>query len=220
MIDGLIDKQDGFEIVRDKIAVILATEIANQQVLAGLAGKDPIDWKLRIFSERSNPWEQFLKSSQDHTPLVNVWYDSSNFDKTGSNVVKRQKTNGTYNIDCYAYGVSADVPAGGHTPGDLEAALEVHKTARLVRNILMSANYVYLDLRGLVGGRWCESITVFQPQIDNRSVENVIGCRIVLSASFNEFSPQVLEETLEFLSVVIKRTEDGEVIINADYDYT
>ena len=57
----LIDKQDSFEIVRDQIAAILKTEITSQIALATTAGKpNPDDWKLRIFSERANPWEQFL----------------------------------------------------------------------------------------------------------------------------------------------------------------
>ena len=42
---SLIDKQDSFEIVRDKIALILANEIASQQVLAKADSRNPDDWK-------------------------------------------------------------------------------------------------------------------------------------------------------------------------------
>ena len=46
----LIDKLDTFEIVRDEIAAILATEIASQEALA--AGEpDPTLWRLRVFLE-------------------------------------------------------------------------------------------------------------------------------------------------------------------------
>ena len=114
MLDTLIDKQDGFEIVRDQIAAILATEIANQQTLASQAGRNPDEWKVRVFSERSNPWDQFQNDPADRSPLVNVWYDNSTFPLNTSNVVEKQKGEGVFNLDCYGYGKSADDPTGGH----------------------------------------------------------------------------------------------------------
>jgi hypothetical protein len=220
MIPALIDKHDTFEVVRDQIAAILATEVASQMALATAAAKDPDDWKLRIFSERSNPWEQLLNEQTDRSPIVNVWYDNSGFNQSASNVVERQATEAVYNIDCYGYGMSSDDPTGGHTPGDKEAALEVHRALRLVRNILMAADYTYLGLRKTVWKRWPQSVTVFQPQLDGRSVEQVVGARMAFRVTFNEFSPQVAENVLELVSTNVKRTEDGEIVINADYDYT
>ena len=143
MITELIDKQDNFEVVRDQITAILVTEIANQMQLATNAGKDPNDWKLRIFKERSNPWEQLLNEQTDRSPIVNIWYDNSNFQPNKSNISERQASETVYNIDCYGYGLSQDDGNGGHLPGDREAALEVQKALRLVRNILMAAEYTY-----------------------------------------------------------------------------
>lgn len=220
MIAELIDKQDNFEIIRDQIAAILATEVANQMQLAADGGKDPDDWKLRIFSERSNPWEQLLNEQADRSPIVNVWFDNSNFDPAASNISERQKTEGVFNIDCYGYGISSDEVGGGHNPGDKEAAFEVHKALRLVRNILMAAEYTYLGLRGVVWQRWPQSITVFQPQLDGRQMQQLVGARLAFRVVFNEFSPQVPAETLELVSVDVKRTEDGEIVAEADYDYT
>lgn len=219
-IDSLIDKQDNFEIVRDQIAAILVAETASQQALATAAAKDPDDWKLRIFTERSNPWEQFRDNPTDKSPIVNIWYDNSNFDPKASNVMERQKANGTFNIDCYGYGESANIVAGGHTPGDQEAAFEAQRALRLVRNILMAAEYTYLGMRGLVWTRWPQSSTVFQPQMDSRNVAQIVGARLPLEVGFSEFAPQITEETLEFLSIDVKRTEDGEIVLEADYDYT
>jgi hypothetical protein len=219
MISTLIDKKDTFEIIRDKIALILATEVANQMALATAGGKDPDDWKLRIFSERSNPWEQLLNEQTDRSPIINVWFDNSNFDAASSNILERQKTEGVFNIDCYGYGTSSDVPSGGHTPGDKDAALEVQKALRLVRNILMAAEYTYLGLRGAVGSRWPQSMTVFQPQSDGRQMQQIVGARLALRVVFNEFSPQVPSETLELVSVDGKRAENGEIIDEADYQY-
>lgn len=221
-IDALIDKQDSFEIVRDQIATILVNEVASQMALASLAGKDPEDWKLRIFTERSNPWEVFLDEdgiTADDSPVVNVWYSTSNFPGNAGSTVERQKTEGIYNIDCYGYGVSQDDGATGHLPGDKEAAFEVQRALRLVRNILMAGTYTYLELRGLVWQRWPQSIEVFQPQIENQNVSQVVGARISFRVTFNEFSPQVPFTNLELVTNDVFRTENGELVAEADYEY-
>jgi len=220
MIPTLIDKQDTFEVVRDKVAVILANESANQVALATTAGKpDPNYWKLRIFMERTNPWEQFEDDPTDTSPIINVWFDNSNFDPGASNVMERQKSEATINIDCYGYGKSKDDGGTGHEPGDRMAAYEVQKAIRFVRNILMAAEYTYLDLRGIVWHRSFKSVTVFQPQLDGRNVQHVVGARLSFSAVFNEFSPQVAEEILEQVAVDVLRAEDGQIVAEADYVY-
>lgn len=218
-ISTLIDKQDNFEVVRDQIAAILTTEVASQMQLATDGGKDPDDWKLRIFSERSNPWEQWLNEQTDASPIVNIWYDNSSFDASKSNVVERQVSETIYNIDCYGLGISKDDGGTGHIPGDREAGFEVQRALRLVRNILMAAEYTYLGLQGLVWQRWPQSVTVFQPQLDGRQMQRVVGARLALRVAFNEFSPQVVPEILELVTVDVLRTEDGEIVLKADYEY-
>ena len=221
MISELIDKQDNFEVIRDQIAFILVSEIANQMALATAAEKDPEDWRLKVYTERSNPWELFsdVKCSDPvPPPIVNIWYDNSSFDQKAGNVVFRQKSDTVYNIDCYGYGRSSDDGGTGHTAGDKSAALAVQKAIRLVRNILMAAEYTYLDLRGTVWQRWPQSITVFQPQIDSRTVQNIVGARVALRVGFNEFSPQINGEELELLSISVTRAEDGEIYLEADYE--
>lgn len=222
VLETLIDKQDNVEVIRDQIAAILVAEVANQMALATAASKDPADWKLRIFTERSNPWEQFLDPSAagfDDSPLVNVWVDNMNYDRKASNVMERQKTEAVYNIDCYGYGRSKTDGGTGHIPGDREAAFEVQRALRLVRNILMAAENTYLQLRGLVWTRWPQSITIFQPQLDSHAVQQVVGARLAFRVEFNEFSPQVVPETLELLSVDVIRAEDGEIVLETDYSY-
>jgi len=219
LIDSLIDKQDGFEIIRDQIASILAIEIQNQMVLATAGGKDPLDWELRIFTERSNPFEQFRQGNDNKTPIINVWFDNSNFDQKKGNTVGRQNSESIFNIDCYGYGESTE-SGSGHNPGDKEASLEAQKALRLVRNILMASEYTYLALRGTVWQRWIQSIQTFQPPSEGRSVEHIVGARLALRVSFNEFSPQVTPQILDLLSVNINRAEDGQILVNADYDYT
>lgn len=220
-IATLIDKQDNVEIIRDQISAILALESVAQVALATAASKtDPSDWKIRVFQERANPWEEFPPHTSDASPLVNVWWDSSSFDMSTSNILERQKSATTFNLDCYGYGRSGDNPAGGHHCGDQGAAVAVQRAVRLVRNILMAAEYTYLGLRGTVWRRWIDSITIFQPPQDNQNAQNVVGARLSFRVEFNEFSPQIVPETLDLLTVDVQRTEDNEIVVEADYDYT
>jgi hypothetical protein len=229
LIQGLIDKQDTSELIRDNIVSILASEVQSQMQLADDAGKDPLHWKLRIFKEASNPFEQWLDPESlaaDKSPIVNVWYENSSFDKSGSTTIQRQFTTGTFNIDCYGCAVSSSNSAGGHNPGDREAALEAQRAVRLVRNILMSGYYVYLGLRKvdgdhLVSERFPQSITMFQPNVgEHLGALNIVGARLALNVNYNELSPQYEAVPLEYVSVEVTELKSGEVVVNADYDYT
>lgn len=214
----LINKQDNSEIVRDQIAAILAVEVANQKALATAAGEDPALWDLEVYSERSDAWEKWRDSQTDKTPIVNVWFESATFDRSGSNISERQKTEGTFNVDCMAVGVSGD-SGDGHTNGDKEAALAAQRAARLIRNILMAAENTYLGMQGVVWGRWPDRITAFQMDRDPVSLK-VVGVRVSFRVAYNEFSPQVPAATLELVSAQVERTEDGAIVVAADYDYT
>jgi hypothetical protein len=222
-IDHLIDKQDGFEIVRDKIAAILLAESASQSLLAEEADKDPNQWLLRVFVERSNPWEEFLDlpgTEENPTfaaPIVNVSVDSLSYDMSHGNVVERQRCAGTFNIDCFGYGVAANVEAGGHEAGDQAAALACQRTVRLVRNILMSATYTYLgDQRKanqFIWRRWLPSVQFYQPQLEGRAMQQVMAARMQLQVEFNEVSPQVTGAPLEVLTVSVKKAPNGELVL-------
>jgi hypothetical protein len=208
----LIDKRDNVEIIRDQIAAILTVELAHQGVLSGLP-------QPAVFIERSQPWGQFIEATAAMQPLINVWFDSESFDASTSNVTERQKSEAIFNIDCYGAGVSQDdgVPAGGHQPGDLQAALEAQRAVRLARNILMAGAYTYLGLRGLVWKRMPQTISMFQPQLDNRGVQRIVGARLALKVDFNEFSPQVQGEPLETLIVEVFKAGTGQLYLRAEY---
>lgn len=217
---ALIDKQDNAELVRDQIAAVLATEVENQKALATAAGKDPDLWDLKVYTERSNAWEQFRDATAGALPpIVNVWYDSSAFDKGASNIMERQKADGTFNIDCVAHGV-AESTVSGHTPGDMVAALAAQRALRLVRNILMAAENTYLQMRGVVWQRWPQEVRTFQPQLSPTEAVHIVGARLVLAVSFNELSPQVPAETLDLVAAQVERAEDGAVVVSTSYDYT
>jgi hypothetical protein len=213
LILELIDKRDNVEIVRDQIAAILVVELAHQATLSGATDLP------RVFIERSNPWGAFIEGDPEAAPIINVWFDNASFDPSSSNVVERQTCEATFNIDCYGYGVSADDgdPSGGHSPGDLRAALEAQRAVRYARNILMAGAYTYLGLQGVVGKRFPQTISMMHPQIDNRAVQRIVAARFALQVRFNEFSPQVQGEALETLMVDVNRKETGELLIRAEY---
>jgi hypothetical protein len=205
LIDTLLATPDNVEVVRDQIGAILKLEIDHQ----GELGLSPVP---RVFSERSNPWE--IPSNE--APIINVWFDTESFDGAASNVVERQKCDGTFNIDVYAFGTSKKT-VEGHTPGDELAALRCLRTLRLCRQILMSAHYTYLGLRGVVWKRWPQTIGTFRPPTDDHSAQNIVAGRLSLVVSYNEFAPQVAGEVLETLSVEVKRAETGELYFSALY---
>lgn len=230
LITELIDKRDNAPIIGDLIAAILVVELANQQVLAVTAGKDPDLWKVRVFRERKNPLDEWTQLDsvdankvKDPSPLVNIWRDRGDFEKGSSNIVERQKCVGKFNIDVYGYGVSRG-KIGGHTPGDLAAGDARDRAACLVRNILMSGQYCYLGggrkAEQFIWSRWIDSWTNFVPSIDERAVEKVEAQRLVLTVEFNEFAPQVIGQPLELIAVTVKRKETGEVYLRANYDLT
>lgn len=220
-IATLIDKLDNLEVVRDEIAAILAVETAAQQVLATAAAKDPDLWRLRVFLERSNPWSEFIDAPDQSAapPIVNVSVENANYDARASNIVERQKTTAIFNVDCYGYGIS-EGDGDGHIPGDKRAALEAHRAVRLVRNILMAGEYTYLGLRGTVWRRWIQSIQMFQPSIEGNALPQIVAARIAFSVEFNEFSPQVVAETLELVSATVRRAETGEIYFQTHYEST
>lgn len=227
LIQTLIDKQDTFEIVRDKVALILAEESAQQQQLAVDAGEDPTLWKLRVFTERTNPWE-FLRTNDgkaptDRAPVVSVWYDSSNIDLRASQTIDRQQMEATFNLDVYGIGVTELLAGGaGQSPGDQMAAEEAQRGARLVRNILMADSYVTLGIDralGLVGQRHISTIQTFQPEFANQNARQVAGLRLSLQVKLSELGPQTPAVILEEISAIV-RDENGEILIDALYEST
>lgn len=222
LIDTLIDRLDGSEIVRNEVAAILLRETLSQQLLATQAGKpSTYPWQFRVFVERTDPFGEFTEIPDASTvpvvPLVNVSFNGWQADPHASNVVERQKVTTTINVDVYAYAVSEDVPAGGHKPGDQLAALEAQRVARLVRNILMSATQTYLGLRGLVWKRWITSLDMMAPDPAIRAAQRFGVARLTLQVDHNEFSPQVTGEPFELLSAQVEREDTGQIYFTASF---
>ena len=220
LITTLIDKVDNVEIVRDQIAAILVLELENQQALAEAAGRDSREWAVKVFTERGNPWSDYLvpeKDQLDVTPIANVYFERATVQKKKSNVVERQWHEGRFHIDGYGCGLTAETQEG-HAPGDQVAKAEAHRAMKLCRNILMSSQYVYLGLQGLGDGRFPSDSAALEPSQDNRSVQQIAAMKMTLEVGFNEFAPQYTPETLEEIGITILRKDhSGQVYLAADY---
>lgn len=217
MIETLIDKFDSFEIVRDKVALILATEQLEQQQLAIAAAKDPQLWKLRVFIERTNPWEVLRDPADDRTPLVNVWFDIANIDLSASQTINKQQYDGTVNIDIIGFG-RTEVLVAGQDSGDEVAAKEAQRAARLVRNIIMSPIYRILELRGLVGDRWVGTLQSYQPDSGAVNARQMAAVRLTLNVKYIEQTTENTFDQLCELGVVVTN-ENQEVLLEAEYEY-
>lgn len=215
-ITALVDRPDNFEIIRDQIAGILVEEIEGQQSLARAANRDPDEFRFRVFTEHSSPWDEYLdppgEGPLDRTPLINVQWDKTTVDESSSNTVERQKNSATYHLDCYGCGRSAP-SSDGHTPGDEDASLEAQRAARFVRSILMAGHYTYLGLKGVVWRRWHAGSQAFYPPQEQRPVRHVKAVRVSLRVDFNEFSPQVEGTPLALITVRITRGLTGEITL-------
>jgi hypothetical protein len=224
MIPLLIDKQDTVEVVRDQLGAILASEAESQRALAVTAGKDPAEWTFRTFIERSNPWAEFLDATQPQPPVINVTLESADYQMPGSTIVGAFiGTSALFNIDCYGHGMGSDDPSEeGHTASDKMGCIEALRAARFVRNVLMSAEYIYLGLRGTdkekwVHRRWIDGITVLQPALEGREIQQVVAARLALRVEFNEFAPQHAGVDLEGVTATVKRRRTGEVYFVGEY---
>lgn len=233
-IQELIDKFDSFELVRDQIAAILKTESIGQQQLAQAAGKDQDLWKLRVFTERSAPWQAFKEDGPDfQPPIINVWFENATPTKPSSNVISHQEMLGTFHVDCYGFGTDQRTGSGQRSADDL-AAREAHRSLRLVRNILMSGYYTLLGfptqaeftreqqaagVRQIVMSRFPGSTTVFQPTQDDQPVARVCAVRFDLEVAYNETSQEYQGVPLELLALTMQRSEDQEWF-SAEYDLT
>ena len=215
MIDKLIDKRDNFDLIRDQIAQILADETVNMQNLAVTAGKDPKNWLFKVFTERSAPWDD----NHAGDLIVNVWFDNSSVDLKASDPITRQKVDGTFNIDVIGFADSKS-NGTGHIPGDELASREAARGITLIRNIIQADIYRYLKMRGIVWNKMARSINMFQPPLNNRHATHVMGARLVLDVSFNEYGPEQTPAQIDYISTTIKRAEDSSVLAQIDYDFT
>ncbi|AAQ96478.1 hypothetical protein [Vibrio phage VP16T] len=151
--------------------------------------------------------------------------DSANVDEASADPTNRQTFIGTFNIDV-VFGSVAVSTDTGYMPADQASALGANRIIRLVRNILMSDSYTYLNLRQIdaprvaVGKRWVRSMNTFQPQLDNQTAQHITGMRLELAVRYSEFSPQYAAPTLQTVDCTVTEDAQGRVLAGAQFNYS
>jgi len=225
VLQTLIDKQDNSEIIRDQIGVILVEELANQQVLAAAAAKDPTDWEMKVYLERHNPIEDFLNTDpesidlSDFVPRVNVSIDKADLELAKSDYIEEQGFVGKYLIDVYGFGMAQNQVVG-HQPGDEKSAFEAQRAIRLVRNILMASTNIQLQLPTIVCDRMSTQLKFMPMKIEVSTVHQITAGRLTLEVNYREQSPQYQSVPLAQVDVLVCRAEDGSLLQQLTYDQT
>lgn len=226
VIQTLMTGQDQFEIIRDQIAALIELNQQNQQVLAAAEFLDPKLWELRVFTERSAPWEQFLNidvndANANFSPIVNVWFSRTQFPEDKGNTIEWQRSTPTFFIDIVGFASSEDDGGTGQLPGDREAAFTMQRGLRFVRRILMAQENRFLQLdRKLVANRWFQSIDPFQPQLDSVPAQQIVGARMAFTVDCIEFAPTGDESNiLEEIRIDVLRAEDGQITLQQQFNY-
>lgn len=216
IINKLIDKKDTFEIIRLKIASILKYELENQKKLAKEQGKDDNKYNIDIYVERINPWliysNEINGDEKGALPLVNITFESDNLTQSGSMNIVRQKSQGTFYIDCYAFkNKSFDENA------DEASSKEADRISTIIRNILMYSGYLCLGLEGLVVRRYITKREKLTQNSDSNSSESVAVCRLTLIVDYAEYSFEEDPVVLESIIGECLLNDTGKVIFNANY---
>lgn len=215
IINSLIDKLDTKEILLLNIQQILDIESANQVQLATDAGQaNPQEWALRVYTERSNPFELFRDESTLEVPRVVIFFDRGQ--EVHSNAVERSTETGTFAIEVYGAANSH-----GGVPADFLAAQRMERGIRLVRNILMDAQYDQLGApRGqLVWRRRVATVETFRPPQESDAATRTIAARVSLEVTYNEYAGEYEPAVLEFFNAVISRS-DGSPPYSVEFDYS
>ncbi len=218
VIPDLIDLDTNpIQLVIDKIGEILVNESANQQALAIAGGKDPDLYKIRVFADRFNPFDNM---KTDTTPLVSIKEsDDSKELSVSGNHGKQQKLL-TINIDCFGIG-RAEETVSGHRPADLDASQDGRRAANLVNKILKADINSNLQLdRKIVNSVNITGEQYFEPDFDSRQMGPVVAKRLSLQCKVTD--TPMINNGVELLGVVvdIERGDSGEIYTICEYDYT
>lgn len=155
----------GFEIVLNKIALIIFEEIVNQEQIQNL------DSTSEVYIERQEPYDK----SED--VIINVSCSNANY--TGNK--KDSQGNTIYHIDVYCRSFNQEVS------GSYDSRLKLHRYVGMIRYILSSSKYHALDLpNGLIGGKYIDSIS-FDDNYGNQDGAYIRFARLIFSVRIQEY---------------------------------
>lgn len=145
IITNIIPKSN-FELVREKIGVILLEELTNQKVLQ----EDDFPEDVNVYSERITPIDNAEQI------IVNVLLDSANY---GNFTEKDSQGRTIFYIDLYTTGQASDDKSGS-----LDSSERLQRFLRMCRYILASTLYNTLGFDpGFIGGTYVENFQILDP---------------------------------------------------------
>jgi len=171
-----------FELIRDRICLILATEYCGQNETKNV----------KVWRERSIPFDL------TELPAVNVAFDRVTFEPTNP---KAQTGDLQFYIDIHVREKHAI-----NENGDTLSSITAQRIAGITRYILMSPEYYLLDFDpGTVFYRFIDSIVTGKANVDDS--QHVIVNRVSFKVKANEFVNDLVPVTAEMFSTQIKLEE-------------
>lgn len=184
LLIGAIPEQN-FEIVRDRIGIILADELPSQATL----NANP-DLDAKVSSER------FIPVGHTDTPLVNVALARGNFDNN-----KVVSTDGTYT---YFIDVYTSSPSSDGVDGDAEASRKLHRLLGVIRAILEAPVYNRLGLAPpSLSNTTVVDIQIQEP-VNNQDAASVVMGRITFSVRVCERVELIVGNLIDSYQTTIK----------------
>lgn len=178
-INTIIPTQS-FEIIRDKIAVILKEELLNQATLAANPKLDAT-----VYVERYSPPNS---SEVTEVPIVNVLLGQGDY--SGQDVTQSTGTY-LYFIDLYTKAKSND-----DNGGDTRAIISLQKILGVCRGILEATQYLTLGFTyPFVMGRKINSIQIAAPS--DPGADNLVRGRLILQVMVPEYQEQVTANPID-----------------------
>jgi hypothetical protein len=193
----LISDPDNVEKLRNHLAFIIKGETQNQYAIAQEQGvPDADDYNFRVFIENDRPYDP-EDDEPAIEPIANIMLQKAA--PAGSNPrAGPQKEKATFIIDCITFGTDSD-----EDWNEKAAAIRAWKAARVIRRILMSEQYTYLGLRGIVGSRIITSIETGVPRNGGDALA-VVTARIILEVQFMERAIEISGPIIEAIDFTIE----------------
>ena len=164
-----------FELIRDRIAQILAIELANQYILSA----DEL-LNLDVWTER------FIPFDKTDLPAVNVAFISNTYDHLTP--ITAVSTNKFY-IDISANALHSE--DGINLDGDKLAILKVQKLTSIVRSILEHPAYIKLDFDTMIIRHTeVSDIQISIPENVQDSLNTVTG-RVIFTVDATDVEPEL-----------------------------
>lgn len=193
-----------FELIRDSIGLIIATELANQKTLT-----TNVLFDAKVYIER------FISFGQQELPAINVIYDETMF----SNKDNYSSTGDMqFFIDVVAVGIT-----GKGIRGDTLASVNLHTLMGTIRVILDSLEYRFLGFeQGVVQSKMVTKIKALSPDntynvtVSNDSLSTISG-RIFFKVRANEIVGDLPTQSVTGIDTTFTIEDSGEgykVVVN------